>query len=615
MRLALCQINLRVGDVRGNIDRILHALDRAASSGADLAVLPEQAIAGYPAEDLLLKEHFLRDCATGLADVARQAPLPAIVGSPVRDIDVMNSAVVCVDGQIHARYDKHFLPNYAVFDEHRYFRAGREPVVLEFDFGRVGVTVCEDIWQSAGPASTEAAAGAEVIVNLSASPWRMGRGHTREQMLTTRAIDNVAIVALCNLVGGQDELVFDGHSLVVDHRGQMIARGEQFREDVLIVDLDLDAVRAARLRDTRHRDAASRLDEVRIVPMPATSTRAPAPPPAAPEASSAAPEARSAAPDGAAAEPLDRDHELWRALTCGLKDYVDKNGFRSVVLGLSGGIDSALVLALAVDALDASAVTAVTMPSRYTSEETLADARAMAETLGVRLLELPVSPMHDAFRAALESQLGQGAVDGLPDENLQARIRGTLLMAVSNAEGQLLLTTGNKSEASVGYMTLYGDMAGGFAPIKDLPKTIVQRLSEWWNEQARLAGRPQPIPQGILDRPPSAELRDDQRDSDSLPPYDLLDAMLEQLIEDDADPADVAAEHGHPDVVQRIARLVDLAEYKRRQAPPGIRVTSRAFGRDRRMPITNGYRPSVAADPAAGTAVPTARRSPLATES
>jgi NAD+ synthase (glutamine-hydrolysing) len=591
MRLALCQMNATVGDIEGNTRRIREGMRAAGESGAELVLFPELALTGYPPEDLLLKEHFLADAAAALRELAADARgLVAVVGYPERVADVYNAAAVLADGAIHAIYRKVYLPNYGVFDEQRYFQAGPAGAVIDIGSERLGVTVCEDIWEPGPPASEEALAGATLILNISASPYHAGKGAERELMFAQRARENIACVAFCGLVGGQDELVFDGHSCVIDHTGTTIARAAQFREELLVCDVDLEAAAAARLRDSSQRPAARR-SERQALTLPALTLPA--------GSASARP---GGPPGGPLAEPLAPvEAEIYAALMLGLRDYVEKNGFQHVVLGLSGGIDSALVACLAADALGHERVSAAVMPSPYSSSSTQDDARALAGALGLRTHELAISPVMDAYDQALAVEFAARSAD-LTEENLQARIRGNLLMALSNKFGWLVVTTGNKSEMSVGYSTLYGDLAGGFAVIKDVPKTLVYRLSEWRNSPAgRFAARAldgprapagveHPIPDSILERPPSAELRPEQRDDDSLPPYELLDRILEGYVELYASREQLIAQGLPEREVDRTIRLVDLAEYKRRQAPPGVKITPRAFGRDRRMPITNRYR-------------------------
>jgi NAD+ synthase (glutamine-hydrolysing) len=555
LRLALCQMNATVGDIAGNAARIRDGVDRARAAAADLVLFGELALTGYPPEDLLLREHFLADAQTALAELAADTHgVVAIVGFPeLADGRVYNAAAVLADGAIQAIYRKVHLPNYGVFDERRYFQPGVAGATVEVGGQRIGVTVCEDIWLPGPPASEEAADGARLIVNISASPYHAGKGAERERMFARRAREDGVPIAFCGLVGGQDELLFDGHSFVVDHTGETLARAAQFEEDLLLCELDLDAPTGTGREATRK----PRLTE-----------------PLAPE-----------------------EAEIYAALALGLRDYVEKNGFSHVILGLSGGIDSALVACLAVDALGHERVSAAIMPSPYSSAATQNDARALAAALGLRTHELEIEPVMDAYTEALHAELAGHGPD-LTEENLQARIRGNLLMALSNKFGWLVLTTGNKSEMSVGYTTLYGDLAGGLAVIKDVPKTLVYRLCEWRNSPGgATAGDAQrrtrvraPIPPSILARAPSAELRHDQRDEDSLPPYELLDRILYGYIELDQGREQLIAEGLPTSEVDHTIRLVDLAEYKRRQAPPGIKVTTRAFGRDRRMPITNRYR-------------------------
>ncbi|MCD6726266.1 MAG: NAD+ synthase [Solirubrobacteraceae bacterium] len=570
MRIALAQINPIVGDLVGNERLVRERLAQARDAGAQLALFPELAITGYPPEDLLLKEHVLADARAAIERLAADAVgIVAIVGFPERAGDVFNAAAVLADGALAGVYRKTRLPNYGVFDEHRYFQRGRGGAIVNVDGVAVGLTICEDLWVPGPPESDEALAGARLIVNLSASPYQAGKALAREQMIAQRARDNLAAIAFCAQVGGQDELVFDGGSVVVDHTGAVLARAPQFEQALLLCTVDAGAAGAARLRDTRHRTLAfeSRVE----VPLLA-------------DLRTGRPGYAADAPTGEIAPMCDELEEIWAALVLGTRDYVEKNSFERVVLGLSGGIDSALVACLAVDALGPERVVFVTMPSGFTSSGTRADAGELAERLGVELHELPIGPVMEAYGAQLADVMA-GREPGLPEENLQARIRGNDLMALSNAFGWLVLTTGNKSEMSVGYTTLYGDSAGGFAVIKDVPKTLVYRLARLRNTRADT-----PIPETIITRAPSAELRPGQRDEDSLPPYELLDPILEGYVEEDLGREQLVARGFDPQVVDRVIRLVDLAEYKRRQQPPGIKVTGKAFGRDRRMPITNRYR-------------------------
>jgi NAD+ synthase (glutamine-hydrolysing) len=570
MRIALGQMNAVVGDIAGNERRIREAIAAARAGGAQLALFPELAITGYPPEDLLLKEHFLADARAAVERLAADATgLAVVLGFPERADDVYNAAAVLADGGVQAIYRKVRLPNYGVFDEMRYFQSGPGGAIAEIDGVKVGLTICEDIWVPGAPAGDEALAGATLIVNISASPYQLGKGARRERMVAQRAADNIAAVAFCALVGGQDELVFDGHSFVCDHNGEVIARAPQFDEHLLFCDVDTSAAASARLRDTRRRPAA-RTAQAAV--------------PTIARAGSVGPGEASAEVGGEIAPLMDADAEVYAALVLATRDYVTKNGFEHVVIGLSGGVDSALVLLIAVDALGADRVTCVTMPSRYSSEGTRSDAKALADNLGVELRELAIQGPMEAYDELLAGTF-EGREPDLTEENLQARIRGNLLMALSNKFGWLVLTTGNKSEMSVGYSTLYGDSAGGFAVIKDVPKLMVYRL-------VAERGRPDagnPVPESIVTRPPSAELRADQRDEDSLPPYEVLDRILEGYVEQDLGREQLVARGLPAEDVDRVIRLVDMSEYKRRQNPPGPKVTSKAFGRDRRVPITNRY--------------------------
>jgi len=569
LRLALAQLDVTVGDLEGNEARIREAAARAREAGARLVLFPELALTGYPPEDLLLKEHLLRDARAAVERLASDTRgIVVLVGFPERTEDAYNALAVLADGRVRAIYRKVYLPNYGVFDEQRYFQSGEGGAMIELSGTKVGLTICEDMWEPGPPASDEALAGATLLVNISASPYHAGKGAERERMLVQRARDNIAAVAFCNLVGGQDELVFDGHSLVIDHEGTVVARSPQFEEDLLIADVDLRGPRSLRLRDARQRPAVRRA----AVHVPVLAELEVDPP------------AETVSPGGTVAPLLDRHAEVYAALVLGLRDYVDKNGFDRVVLGLSGGIDSALTVCVAVDALGAERVSAAIMPSPYSTSETQDDARSLAAGLGVEVIELDIGPAMRAYEETLADAF-EGREPDVTEENLQARARGNLLMALSNKFGWLVLTTGNKSELSVGYATLYGDMAGGFAVVKDCPKTLVYELARHRNATA---GHDL-VPASILDRAPSAELRADQRDEDSLPPYERLDPILEGYVEEDLD-RDALIAHGHDaDDVDSVIALVDLAEYKRRQAPPGVRISTRAFGRDRRMPITNRY--------------------------
>jgi len=570
LRLALAQIDTVVGDIAGNRQRILRWLDKATAAGADLVVFPELAVTGYPPEDLLLRPSFIRAAERALGEIAGAcSEIVALVGTPFFDGDLYNACAVCGEGQVKAFYRKRFLPNYGVFDEDRYFSSGRELVLLDYAGTPVGVTVCEDMWQPGPPATELALAGALLLVNVSASPFHVGKDREREEMFAARARDTASFVAFCNAVGGQDELVFDGHSLVLDDEGEVVARAPGFEEALLVVDIDPQVAIARRLRDVRRRALARELQaqpSPRVVRLAAASER-------------------SQEPISAPIAPVLPELEQMRlALELGLRDYVDKNGFAEVVIGLSGGIDSALTAALCAEALGPQRVHCVSMPSRFSSAGTRADARRLAESLQVDFREIPIDPIVTELERALAPSF-HGRERDQTEENIQARVRGTLLMALSNKFGWLLVATGNKSELSVGYATLYGDMAGGFALLKDVYKTDVWRLARHLNERA---GR-ELIPQSIIDRPPSAELRPDQRDEDSLPPYAELDPVLQAYVELDRSREELVAEGFDPQVVERAIAMIDRAEYKRRQAPPGVKLRPKAFGRDRRTPITNRW--------------------------
>jgi NAD+ synthase (glutamine-hydrolysing) len=580
LRVALAQLNATVGDIQGNAAKIAEGLASARGEGAQLVVFPELCLTGYPPEDLLLKTSFLDAARAALEELAAQTRgIVALVGFPERAEDVFNAAAVLAEGRVAAVYRKMYLPNYGVFDEQRYFQAGSEPAVFELNGVTLGLTICEDIWEPGPPAMTEALAGAEVIVNLSASPYHAGKGNERERMLVQRAVDNLAAVVFVNTVGGQDELVFDGHSVAIDPEGSVLARGPQFQEALTLCTIDPGAVAAARLRDTRHRANVRRQRRAERSGGEGAVRRLGALEVPGGEGGEEV--------GGEVAAPLGPDDEVYTALKLGVRDYVEKNGFERVVLALSGGIDSALTALIAVDALGSERVTCISLPSPYSSEETRSDARAIAENLGVDFLELSIEAAMRAYEELLSEPFA-GTEPDIAEENVQARIRGNVVMALSNKFGWLVLTTGNKSELSVGYATLYGDMAGGFAVLKDVFKGWVYRLVRWRNESA---GR-ELVPGSVLERPPSAELRYEQRDQDSLPPYEMLDRILEGYVERDLDAAELVAEGLPADEVERVIRMVDRAEYKRRQAPPGIKISTKAFGRDRRLPITNRYESS-----------------------
>ncbi len=572
MRLALAQINPIVGDLDGNRALILERLEEAKGAGADLVVFPELAVTGYPPEDLLLRPGFVRAAERSLEQIARAARgAVVLVGTPHLDRDLYNACAVCAGGEVKALVKKRFLPNYGVFDEFRYFAPGGELVLFEHGDVLVGATICEDMWQPGPPATDLSLAGAELIVNISASPFHLLRDREREEMFRTRARDNSVYVAFCNTVGGQDELIFDGHSLVIDDEGTVIARAPGFEEALLVVDVDPSSVLTRRLTDGRRRALAQ--DRGDLGPVPVIHVGTPRP-------------AVDDTPLEPPLAPFCGELEQMRiALELGLSDYVRKNGFHEVIVSVSGGIDSALVAALAAESLGPERVHCVSLPSRYSSEATRRDGQQLAEGLGCDFREIGIEPIVEASLEVLAPSFA-GREPDLTEENLQARIRATLVMALSNKFGWLLVATGNKSELSVGYATLYGDMAGGFALLKDVFKTDVFRLARHLNERA---GRDL-IPQSIVDRAPSAELRADQLDEDSLPPYPALDRVLEAYVEQDRSLEELAGDGFDPDVVARAVAMIDRAEYKRRQAPPGVRLHPKAFGRDRRTPITNHWR-------------------------
>lgn len=592
LRLALAQINTTVGDLAGNVARILDAARAAHAAGATVVCAPELAITGYPPEDLLLKPDFVTRNLAALDEVvtasARFPGLTIITGFVDRQEDLFNAAAVIHEGRLAGVYHKQYLPNYGVFDEDRYFGAGRETPLFVIDGAHVGVSICEDIWYPSGSPTIEAWAGAETLINISASPYHAGKQESRERMLSTRAADTGSIVAYLNLVGGQDELVFDGASVVFDGRGELIARAKAFEEDLMVVDLDVEEVFRTRLHDPRRRkerhEYSARGDGAHWI----TVSTMPTPSHHAPHVSvlDAATPALGA-PGRIEALP-DRLEEVYRALTLGTRDYVSKGGFKEALVSLSGGIDSALTAVIAADALGPERITTVSLPSRYSSQGSRDDARELAANLGLRFLTIPIEDMFTAGLETLRDPLATfpPTTSTVTEENLQARLRGMLMMALSNRSGAILLTTGNKSEMAVGYATLYGDMAGGFAVLKDVFKTLVYDLSRWRNAQA---GR-ELIPWSTIEKAPSAELRPDQKDSDSLPPYDTLDPILRAYVEEDRSLDGIVRLGFDEATVRRVMGMVDRSEYKRRQAAPGVKITPRAFGRDRRVPITNQYR-------------------------
>ena len=572
LRLGMAQINTTVGDFKGNVKKIVSAIAEAWSLGVDLLTFPELAICGYPPEDLLFKPQFIEENLKSLEQVRKHsAGLTIVVGFVDAQTDIYNAAAIIHDGKLAGVYHKIYLPNYGVFDEDRYFQAGREcPVYIIAGVG-VGINICEDIWYEAGPATAQAFAGAEVVVNISASPYYFGKGDFRERMLSTRAADNEAIVAYNNLVGGQDELVFDGNSVVMSEKGQLIARGKQFEEDLIVADLDVEAVFRTRLHDPRWRKGTLLLREQRwqspkIVVSEALSegTKPPLAPRQIPVRTLPA--------------------EIYDALVLGTRDYVRKNGFKQVVIGLSGGIDSSLVATITVDALGTKNVIAVSMPSRYSSEGSRTDAGLLAKNLGIKLLTIPIEKPFQAYLDTL-AEVFTGTQPDVTEENIQARIRGNILMALSNKFGWLVLNTGNKSEMATGFTTLYGDMASGFAVIKDVPKTMEYELAKYRNSVASF----ELIPVSVLDKAPSPELKPGQKTTDTLPPYPRLDPVLAAYVEEDKSIEQIVALGFDDEMVKRVARMVDKNEFKRRQSPPGVKITARAFGRDRRLPITNRF--------------------------
>ena len=572
IRLALAQINVTVGDLAGNREKILDHVHRARDLGAHVVVFPELAIPGYPPEDLLFKPRFIQSNLDVLNELVRATQgIAAIFGFVDRHDDIYNAAAIACDGCLIDVYHKTYLPNYGVFDEDRYFQSGKTAGVYRLNGITFGVTICEDIWYPGGPAREQALAGdAEVLINISSSPFHDGKELLREQMIATRATDNSAVLAFCNLVGGQDELIFDGGSLIVDQEGRVVARSPRFEEDLLVADVDVEAVFRNRLHDSRRRKEKRDVSAPVAVDLPDLN----------PKSVCLSPSERPDFP-----RPDERLENIYDALVLGTRDYVVKNGFEKVFIGLSGGIDSALVTAVAHDALGRENVVCVTMPTQFSSEGTFNDALQMAGNLDIRILTLPIQKLFDQYLGLLADEFGDLPSD-TAEENIQPRVRGTLLMALANKFRALVLAPGNKSELSMGYATLYGDMAGGFAVIKDIYKTLVYDLAHYRNG---LSDHPV-IPVSIIERPPTAELRDDQKDTDSLPPYPVLDPILKAYVEDDASLQDIIALGYDEELVTRVIRTVDINEYKRRQAPPGIKITPRAFGRDRRLPITNRCR-------------------------
>jgi NAD+ synthase (glutamine-hydrolysing) len=575
LRVALAQMNPTVGDLEGNARKVIHYVQEARRLGADVVAFPELAIPGYPPEDLVLRLSFVRDNVRALLDVVSACRgITAVVGfidQPSArgelDDDVYNAAAIIHDGRLAGVYHKQRLPNYGVFDEVRYFQAGKECPVFTLGPVGIGVNICEDIWYPGDPTRTQALAGAQVIININGSPYHMGKRYVREQMIATRASDYAVAVCYVNMVGGQDELVFDGGSMVVDAQGHLLARASLFEEELLVCDIDVGDVMRLRLRDPRRRmerwQYQATAPVIPLAPAPAGQPRPPLTPRIAP--------------------PLALEEEVYKALVVGTRDYVRKTGFQDVLVAMSGGIDSSLVTCIAVDALGPQHVMGISMPSRYSSEASVADARQLAQNLGIRFLIIPIEPAHQAYLDMLAEPFA-GTPPGVAEENIQARIRGNIVMALSNKFGALVLTCGNKSEMATGYATLYGDMAGGFAVIKDVPKTLVYRLARYRNSISPV------IPENVFLKPPSAELRPGQTDQDTLPPYEVLDPILQAYVEEEKSPQEIMAMGFEPEIVAKVIHMVDRNEYKRRQAPPGVKITPRAFGRDWRLPIANRYR-------------------------
>jgi len=574
LRIGMAQINNTVGDFSGNRQKILKAIKLARSLGVDLLTFPELAVCGYPPEDLLFKPEFITDNLKSLDKIAKESSgIDVVIGFVDDGEKIYNAAAVIHDGKLAGIYHKIYLPNYGVFDEDRYFQAGSECPVFIIGGINIGVNICEDIWYEDGPTKTQAFSGAELIINISASPYHFGKGSVRERMVTARASDNVAIVAFNNLVGGQDELVFDGNGLIVDEKGRLVARGKQFEEDLIIADLDIESVSRTRHNNTEwQKEAALREEQgVLISEKIVISERLLA--------------AKKPKITTGKVEANGFPEEVYNALVLGTHDYIRKNGFEKVLIGLSGGLDSSLVATVAVDALGKENVVGVAMPSQYSSPGSVSDARLLAKNLGIEILTVPIENTYKSYMGIMAESFKNKEPD-VTEENLQARIRGNILMALSNKFGWLVLTTGNKSEMATGYSTLYGDMAGGFAVIKDIPKTMAYKLAEYRNS---LSGK-DAIPASVIEKPPSAELRPDQKDTDTLPPYEILDPILTAYVEEDKSVKQIIDMGFNEQVVRQVARLVDTSEYKRRQAPPGIKITPRAFGRDRRLPITSKFR-------------------------
>jgi NAD+ synthase (glutamine-hydrolysing) len=563
-----------VGDIEGNTKKIIEYINKGKRMGVELLAFPEMAVTGYPPEDLLLMPKFIEANLNAIQTIAKAtSSITAIVGFVHKDGDIFNSAALLHNGKLVDVYSKIYLPNYGVFDEFRYFQAGKKNFIFTLKSIPIGLSICEDLWYPGDPIRTQTLlGGAELIVNISSSPYHVGKSYLREKVISTRASDNLAIIAYCNLVGGQDELVFDGGSMIINQRGELIARGKQFEEDLILADLDMDEVFRIRLHDPRIRRERISIKEennLKKIELPFINNKKP----------------KIQKIPKRDAKPLDRLSEIYMALTLGTRDYIMKNGFKKVLVGLSGGIDSALTATIAKDALGKEGVVGVAMPSQYSSKESLQDAEMLAKNLGIKFLKIPITNIFHVYLKTL-SPFFKGFKQDVTEENIQARIRGNILMALSNKFGWLVLTTGNKSEMSVGYCTLYGDMAGGFAVLKDISKTLVYELAKHRN---KMEGK-EIIPKRIFLKPPSAELRPNQKDEDSLPPYSVLDPILQAYVEEDKDMEEIKKMGFKEDLIRAVIQMVDRNEYKRRQSPPGIKITQRALGKDRRLPVTNKYR-------------------------
>ena len=578
IRIGLAQINASVGDLEGNVKKILQIAEEASRQGVDILSFPELAITGYPPEDLLLKPKFVEDNYASLEKIAKKTAkldIAIVTGFVDRSDSIYNAAAVISKGKITGIYHKNYLPNYGVFDEKRYFKSGTVCSIYIIWGIPVGINICEDIWYPDGPCMSQALAGAQLIININSSPYHAGKWRFRERMVSTRASDSAVFIAYTNMVGGQDELVFDGHSMVFDPKGELIARGRQFEEDLIVADIDLRLVELTRLHDPRRRammfsqHAISNVTTIKVSDSIPTKTK------------------KKLQLPSKSIEPFNSVEEIYKALVLGTKDYVRKNGFKGVVVGLSGGIDSAIVAAIAVDAIGKKNVSGVFMPSQYTMSESGEDVQELTRNLGIRLVNIPIQDIFKNYLNTLSEEFA-GLKPDVTEENIQARIRGNIIMALSNKFGWLVLTTGNKSEMSVGYATLYGDMAGGFAVIKDVPKTVVYELARYRNSKDQYGVSP--IPERVLVKEPTAELRPGQKDTDTLPPYNILDPILHAYVEEDRSFKEIVAMGFKEDTVAKVISMVDHSEYKRRQAPPGIKITPRAFGKDWRVPITNRYK-------------------------